>query len=118
MADTEPVKPTPVKKERVKYSYMLHHPDDLSQIGKYKSVDYRYAALKAVSRWYRKGLRRYLLRQTNTRNVMEFAGELTPLDKPKEIKRAGLEGSIKYFYKPEATFVKAWTLDRDTLTPQ
>jgi len=95
--------------KKPKYTYMLHDPEDMTSLGKYVSTDYRYAALKVVSRWHKKGLRRILLRRTNSKEIHEFEGSVTPLDKPKVIRRAGQE--IMYHHRPDVKFIKAWTFE-------
>lgn len=115
-APKEPKEKAP-KEAKAKHRYMLHSPDGLHPLGKYVSTDYRYAALKAVSRWHKKGVRRFLLRRTNSKEVLEYEGFLVPLKEPKEIKRAGAEAPILYHFKPDVKYVDAWVMDGTKLLP-
>lgn len=99
----------PVRRKKPKYTYMLHDPSSMESLGKYVSTDYRYAALKVISRWHKHGLRRILLRRTNSKEIHEFEGSVVPLPQPKVIQRAGHE--IVYHHKPDAKFVKAWVYE-------
>lgn len=99
-----------------KRTFMLHDPKDLSSLGKYQSTDFRYAALKVASRGHKK----ILLRETNTKEIREFQGDIVPLAAPKEIKRG--DRTITYSKKPVVKFAKKWVYngplgDDETLTP-
>ena len=101
-APTAPAAAAPPKKQGAKFTFMLHDPVDMSSLGKYVSTDYRYAALKVASR----GHTRILLRKTNTKEIREFAGEVVPLEVPKEIHRG--DRVIRYYKKPTVKFLKRW----------
>lgn len=100
-----PDAPAPAPKApRARHTFMLHDPSDYSPLGKYVSTDYRYAALKVASR----GHERILLRRTNTREIREYAGKITPLETPKQITRGDPPRTISYSKKPSVTFVKKY----------
>lgn len=86
--------------KRPKITFMLHDPKDMSSLGKYVSTDYRYAALKVASR----GHKRILLRKTNSKEVREFAGDVVPLETPKQISRG--DRVINYNKKPTVKYVR------------
>ena len=92
------------KAPRARHTFMLHDPSDYSPLGKYVSTDYRYAALKVASR----GHERILLRRTNTREIREYVGKITPLETPKQITRGDPPRTISYSKKPSVTFVKKY----------
>lgn len=92
----------PTKPKKAKRTFMLHNPSDMTSLGKYIAQDFRYAALKAVSR----GHKQVLLRATNSREIREFAGDVVMLDTPKEIHRG--DRVIRYTRKPVVKFVKKW----------
>jgi hypothetical protein len=102
-ADTHATQPK-AKIPRARHTFMLHDPSDYSPLGKYVSTDYRYAALKVASR----GHERILLRRTNTREIREYVGKITPLDTPKQITRGDPPRTISYSKKPSVTFVKKY----------
>ena len=101
-ADTQPK--AKAKAPRARNTFMLHDPSDYSPLGKYVSTDYRYAALKVASR----GHERILLRRTNTREIREYVGKITPLETPKQITRGDPPRTISYSKKPSVTFVKKY----------
>jgi hypothetical protein len=88
-----------VKQQKPKKTFMLHDPLTFESKGKFKSTDFRYAALKAASRGY-KDIR---LRITDTKLVYQFAGDIITLDKPQKVKRG--EREIEYKKKPSVKFV-------------
>lgn len=94
--------PAAPKNRKPKQTFMLHHPDDFSSLGKYNSTDFRYAALKVASR----GHKRILLRKTNTKEIREFKGDVVPLETPKEIHRG--DRVIRYTRKPTVKFVRSF----------
>lgn len=96
--DTAPVAPHTNKKPKI--TFMLHDPKDMSSLGKYVSTDYRYAALKVASRGHKK----ILLRKTNNKEVREFAGDVVPLEIPKQINRG--DRVISYNKKPTVKYVR------------
>lgn len=108
-AAADPAPAARTRKPRI--AFMLHDPEDMSSLGKYVSTDYRYAALKVASR----GHKRILLRKTNTKEVREFAGDVVPLDKPKEISRG--DRVISYNKKPTVKFVRRFVFG-GTLPPE
>lgn len=87
---------------RPRHTFMLHDPTDFSPLGKYVSTDYRYAALKVASR----GHTQILLRKTNSREIREYAGKITPLDTPKLITRGNPPRTIQYNKKPSVHFLR------------
>lgn len=103
MVDTAATAPSDPKATRIKkpkITFMLHDPADMSSLGKYVSTDYRYAALKVASR----GHKRILLRKTNSKEVREFAGDVVPLETPKQISRG--DRVISYNKKPTVKYVR------------
>ena len=103
MVDATTVPAAPAKAphaRKPKVTFMLHDPADMSSLGKYVSTDYRYAALKVASR----GHTRILLRKTNSKEVREFAGDVVPLDTPKQIHRG--DRVISYNKKPTVRYVR------------
>ena len=85
---------------RPRVCYMLHAPTTFAPLGKFQSSDARYAALKAASR----GHTDILLRQTNTRIISQYVGNVQTLDQPHITTRQGRE--IVYSKKPVVKFVK------------
>jgi hypothetical protein len=99
------------RQSRPKYSFMLHHPKDMSPLGKFISTDYRYAALKVISRadqpryadlWVNgtgpEAVATILLRKTKTKDVRVFEGRSINLDEPKVIQRGTQQ--VLYHKKP------------------
>jgi hypothetical protein len=100
------------KKPRTKSTYMLHHPTDMTSLGKFVSTGYRYAALKVASRVgserYKKlyeGLKQkdsdvatIVLRETGTKDCRVFEGKSEDLKEPKVIERGARK--VVYNKKP------------------
>lgn len=93
---------TVAEKTKVKKTFMLHDPATFACLGKFKSTDFRYAALKAASRGY-KDIR---LRITDTKLVYQYDGDIATLDKPQVVKRG--EREIIYTKKPSVKFSKKY----------
>lgn len=87
----------------------MHTPGTFEALGKFQSSDARYAALKCASR----GHKDILLRQTNTRLVYEYTGQVIDLDKPKEVFRGDKSKPILYYKKPAVKFVKKFLYSGD-----
>ncbi len=101
MTDVAPA-PAATRAPRARHTFMLHDPTDYSPLGKYVSTDYRYAALKVASR----GHTQILLRKTNSREIREYAGKITPLETPKLITRGDPPRTIQYNKKPSVHFLR------------
>jgi len=100
---SEPVEKKP-RGSKPKHTFMLHD-TNMVQLGKYSSSDYRYAALKAASRGYKK----IKLRKTNTKLIYEYDGDIVTLDTPQVVMRG--EREIKYSKKPVVKFIKKYVYD-------
>jgi hypothetical protein len=99
--------PPVVKAKRAKHTFMLHDPKDMSCLAKYKSTDFRYAALKAAS----DGHTIIWLRKTNTKEMREFEGRVKILDTPKVVYRGKKEEGAKpvtYTKEPVVKCVRKW----------
>lgn len=97
-------KPKTTRTKRPRLTFMLHAPDTYESLGKFQSSDARYAALKCASR----GHKQILLRQTNTRTIVEYEGSVQDLDTPKEIVRGDPPRVIRYTKKPVVRFSKKY----------
>jgi len=87
------------------HTFMLHHPSDMSFDGTYTAPTPRAAALKAAS----KGVRRILLRKTNTKEIHEYSGVKQALAEPKTVERAGR--TVTFAHKPVVKLVRVWVWD-------
>lgn len=83
-----------------KKTYMLHHPENWSCLGKYVSTTPRLAALKAASRKHTD----ILLRETNTKIIHHYEGGSKPLETPQVVTRGNPPVTVTYSNKP---YVKA-----------
>ena len=92
-AETAPLKP-----KSVRHSFMLHDPVNMEAVSKYSSSHARYAALKAASA----GVKRIILRRTNSKICRVYEGDIVDLPEPKVIKRGDRE--ITYKRKPTVRF--------------
>lgn len=108
MTDASPA-PTPVARAKnPRLTFMLHSKSTFEALGKFQSTDARYAALKCASR----GHKEILLRQTNTRLVYEYTGQIIDLDEPKIVVRGGGR-PIAYTKKPAVKFVQKYLYTGD-----
>ena len=96
------------RKPKQKKTYMLHAVDTCECIGKMAGSDYRYSALKAASR----GHKRIWVRQTNTKEMREYQGDIIKLATPKEVKRG--DRTITYTQRPTVKLVNKWTYQGPT----
>lgn len=109
------------KKE--KKTFTSHCPDSFKVINRVQASEFRYAALKCVTNQNKllkkeqlpagcllpDGRFRILLRQTNTRLIREYVGQVCELENPQVVQRQGRE--IKYTKKPKVSFVRSFIYD-------
>jgi hypothetical protein len=79
--DPAPTGAKPAKRKRK--CYMLHDPKTFECKGRFCSTGPRFAAQKAASR----GHTNILLRETNTKKVYSYTGNIVKLDQPQVIQR-------------------------------
>jgi len=97
---------SPVERvSRKKKTYMLHHPEKFTCLGKYVSTTPRLAALKAASRKHTD----ILLRETNTRIMHRYEGGLKPLETPQVVKRG--DQTVTYTNKPYVKTVGSFMME-------
>ena len=117
LSETSPVTPASSVQEkkkkaspRPKKCYMLHHPETLENWGRYvSSGGCKYSSLKAVSR--NPDLKQYYLRETGTRLMKVFEGELVPIDPPQVAVRNGR--TITYAHRPRSRFIRSFVYHGD-----
>ena len=78
--DTAPKGARSIRKRRV---YMLHDPTSMKAVGKFVSNAPRSAAMKAASR----GFKDIRLRETGTRVIHAYKGDIVPINPPKVVQR-------------------------------
>ena len=109
MTDAAPATAAAPRAKRPRLTFMLHTPGTFEALGKFQSSDARYAALKCASR----GHKDILLRQTNTRLVYQYEGQIIDLETPKEVFRGDKTKPILYHKKPAVKFVKKFLYTGD-----
>jgi len=109
-----------------KKTYTSHDPDSFRVINRVQASEFRYAALKCVTNQNKlknkdqlpegctlpDGKFRILLRQTNTRLIREYIGEICTLDEPQVVQRHGRE--IRYTKKPKVSFLRSYIYSGST----
>jgi len=88
-----------------RHTYMLHDPKTFENLGKYRSTDFRYSALKVASR----GCKDIVLRRTNTKVCYQYEGSVVNLDKPQTVMRG--EREITYSKKPTVKFIRKFVCE-------
>ena len=111
---------------KVKKSFTSHDPDSFRVLNRVQASEFRYAALKCVTNQNKlknkgelppgcllpDGRFRILLRQTNTRVIREYVGEICELENPQVVLRDGRE--IRYTKKPKVSFVRSYIYSGST----
>jgi hypothetical protein len=117
---------TVVATGKPKKTYTSHCPDSFRVINRVQASEFRYAALKCVTNQNKLKMKeqlpegctlpdgrfRILLRQTNTRLIREYVGEICTLDEPQVVQRQGRE--IRYTKKPKVSFVRSYIYSGST----
>jgi len=117
MSDNNETKP---KNPKNKKTYTSHDPESFRVLNRVQASEFRYAALKCVTNQNKlkakgqlpsgctlpDGRFRILLRQTNTRLIREYIGEICVLDEPQVVQRQGRE--IRYTQKPKVSFLRSY----------
>lgn len=114
------------RSKKEKKTFTSHCPESFRVINRVQASEFRYAALKCVTNQNKllkkeqlpsgclmpDGRFRILLRQTNTRLIREYVGEICELENPQVVQRQGRE--IKYTKKPKVSFVRSFIFDGST----